>query len=91
MRQHHTIDREGLKCKYGLKLNIYCSSVSIVEAVKKTNGDEFEDMQMATQSKWKQNVWKFTAQYVHNLWTEEMTHKTIDVIAITTKIKDFTI
>lgn len=74
-----------------MKLNIYCTSVSIVEAVKKTNGDEFEDMQMATQSKWKQNVWKFTAQYVQNLWTEEMTHKTIDVIAITTKIKDFTI
>lgn len=61
MGQHHIIDRKGLKCRNGLKLNIYYTSVSVVEDIKKTNGDEFEEMQMATQSKWKQNVWKFIA------------------------------
>lgn len=47
-------------------------------------------MQIATQSKQGKNVWKFIGQYVQNSWTEEMTHKTIYVISISIKNKDFT-
>lgn len=50
MGQHH-IDRERLKCRNWLKLNRYYTSVSVVEDIKKTNGDEFKEMQIATQ--WK--------------------------------------